>query len=388
MRILHVVPTYLPAVRYGGPIFAVHGLCRALASKGHQIEIVTTNIDGPEKSDVPVGVPIWLDGVQVRYFTSDFLRRLSWAPSLARALRLEVAEFDLIHLHSVFLWPTWAAARLARKAGVPYLISPRGMLVKDLIERRSSMVKGAWINFIEKSNIERAAAIHVTSDIEEQELRRFQWRLPRVAMIPNGVENLESTADTKPSKDAAEIASHQPLVLYLGRISWKKGLDRLLSAFARSRTGSLAIVGPDDEGLVPDLQRLAQRLEISDRVHFLPRMVLGADKESLFRAARLFVLPSYSENFGNTVLEAMQRGVPVIVTPQVGAKDIVRTAHAGIVVGGDPESLGGGINQLLMDQTLAGAMGKSGQDYISKQYGWHRIAAEMEYLYEQLRSKN
>jgi glycosyltransferase involved in cell wall biosynthesis len=84
----------------------------------------------------------------------------------------------------------------------------------------------------------------------------------------------------------------------------------------------------------------------------------------------------------------MQRGVPVIVTPQVGAADIVRTAHAGIVVGGDPESLGGGINQLLMDQTLAGAMGKSGQDYISKQYGWHRIAAQMESLYEQLRSKN
>lgn len=388
MRILHVVPTYLPAVRYGGPIFAVHGLCTALASKGHQIEIVTTNIDGPEKSDVPVGVPIWLDGVQVRYFTSDFLRRLSWAPSLARALRLEVAEFDLIHLHSVFLWPTWAAARLARKAGVPYLISPRGMLVKDLIERRSSVVKGAWINFIEKSNIERAAAIHVTSDIEEQELRRFQWRLPRVAMIPNGVEDLEGTADAKPSKDAAEIALHQPLVLYLGRISWKKGLDRLLSAFARSRTGSLAIVGPDDEGLVPDLQRLAQRLEINDRVHFLPRMVLGADKESLFRAARLFVLPSYSENFGNTVLEAMQRGVPVIVTPQVGAADIVRTAHAGIVVGGDPESLGGGIKQLLMDQTLAGAMGKSGQDYIAKRYGWHGIAAQMESLYEQLRSKN
>jgi glycosyltransferase involved in cell wall biosynthesis len=188
MRILHVVPTYLPAVRYGGPIFAVHGLCRALASRGHDIEVVTTNIDGSGKSEVPVGVPVWLDGVQVRYFSSNFLRRLSWAPSLARALKLEVSRFDVVHLHSVFVWPTWAAARLAKVANVPYLISPRGMLVKDLVRRRSRFVKAAWMTLIEKSNVERASGIHVTSELEAQELKRFKWQLPRVTMIPNGVE--------------------------------------------------------------------------------------------------------------------------------------------------------------------------------------------------------
>src|SRR5262245_46752372 len=114
MRILHVVPTYLPAVRYGGPIFAVHGLCRALVSRGHEVEVVTTNINGSENSAVPIEVPVELDGVQVRYFPSRLLRRLSWAPSLARVLRQQISTFDLVHLHSVFLWPTWAAARSAR----------------------------------------------------------------------------------------------------------------------------------------------------------------------------------------------------------------------------------------------------------------------------------
>src|SRR5215471_14810307 len=125
MRILHVVPSYLPAVRYGGPIFAVHGLCRALTARGHEIEVVTTNIDGPGNSRVPVGIPVNLDGVRVRYFSSPLFRWLYWAPALRRALRRDPGKFDAVHLHSVFLWPTWTAARCARRAGIPYVLSPR-----------------------------------------------------------------------------------------------------------------------------------------------------------------------------------------------------------------------------------------------------------------------
>src|SRR5262245_14348096 len=153
MRILHVVPTYFPAIRYGGPIFAVHGLCRALAARGHEVEVFTTNIDGHGNSAVPIGVPVILDGVQVWYFRSRVLRRLYWAPECARMLRREIGKFDAVHLHSVFLWPTWAAARAARRAEIPYVLSPRGMLVKELIARRSWLAKSMWINLIERSNI-------------------------------------------------------------------------------------------------------------------------------------------------------------------------------------------------------------------------------------------
>src|SRR5262245_18790017 len=170
MRILHVVPSYLPAARYGGPIFAVHGLCRALATRGHQVEVFTTNVDGPSNSAVPLGVPVPLDGVTVRYFQSRILRRLYWSPSLRRVLAGETSSFDVVHLHSVFLWPTWAAARAASKAHVPYLISPHGMLVKDLIRRRSRYTKSAWIHLVEKFNLEHASALHVTSELELAEL--------------------------------------------------------------------------------------------------------------------------------------------------------------------------------------------------------------------------
>jgi glycosyltransferase involved in cell wall biosynthesis len=263
------------------------------------------------------------------------------------------------------------------------LLSPRGMLVKELIERRNRIVKAAWINLIEKSNLERAASIHVTSELEGAELRRFNLQLPPVAVIPNGVDELESILDTEPSRDVKEIISvEQPLTLFLGRVSWKKGLDRLLNAFAVTKRGELAIVGPDAEDLIPQLRRLAVELQIGDRVRFLPRTVLGCDKEFLFEAAQVFVLPSYSENFGNTVLEAMQRGVPVVVTPEVGAAEIVREARGGVVVNGDPEPLGEVISQLINDPILAKAMGDAGRRHVLARYGWPCIAAQMEALYE------
>jgi hypothetical protein len=146
MKILHVVPTYLPARRYGGPIVAVHGLCKALVARGHQVHVMTTNVDGDSASDVPVDRVVDVDGVAVRYFPSQ-LTRLYWSPEMGRALR-HVRDYDVVHVHAVYLWPGVAAARAARSAKVPYVISPRGMLVPELIRQKSRAMKrsgcGSW----------------------------------------------------------------------------------------------------------------------------------------------------------------------------------------------------------------------------------------------------
>ena len=382
MRILHVVPTYFPAVRHGGPIFAVHGLCRALAARGHELQVFTTNRDGPGITPTPIATPVNLDGVQIRYFPIPLLRRLYWAPALGRALRHEIGKLDIVHLHTVFLWPTWAAARAARNTAVPYVLSPRGSLVKDLIARRSWLAKSAWIHLIERSNVEQAAALHLTSELERTELECFGWQLPRLAVIPNAIDEPIS-ANGNIASDVEAITSEQPLVLFLGRLSWKKGLDRLLRAFAHTQSATLAVVGPDDEKFAPKLVKLVAELRIGDRVRILPRTVIGSEKERLFAAARLFVLPSYSENFGNTVLEAMRRGVPVIVTPEVGAAEIVRKSGAGLVVAGDPEPLGSAIGRLTADLNLARSMGEAGRQ-TAAHFSWDHVAAQMEDLYASL----
>jgi glycosyltransferase involved in cell wall biosynthesis len=387
MRILHVVPTYLPATRYGGPIVAVHSLCRALAARGHAVEVFTTSIDGPTDTAVPYDRPVMLDGVKIRYFASRRLRRLSYAPSLMQSLHREIAGADVVHLHSAFLWPTWRAARLSHKRRIPYVISPRGMLVKSLIASRNRLIKSAWIALIERSSLEQAAAIHATSAIEAEEIGKFGWRLPRVAVVPNGVDAIEEEArPDAPAADIVSLAGQQPLVLFFGRLAQVKGLDRLLRAFARTQRGTLAIVGNDYEGLATGLSEMARQLTIDDRVRIVPRTITDADKECMFAAARVFVLPSYSESFGNVVLEAMQRGLPVIVTPEVGAAEVVKESGGGLVAGGDAQSLGAAIDRLTEDAVQSAAMGEAGRRHVSAHYGWPSVAARMEALYGELKA--
>jgi glycosyltransferase involved in cell wall biosynthesis len=387
MRILHVVPTYLPATRYGGPIVAVHSLCRALAARGHAVEVFTTSIDGPNDTAVPHDRPVMLDGVKVRYFASRRLRRLAYAPALMQSLRCEIAGTDVVHLHSAFLWPTWRAARLSHKRRIPYVVSPRGMVVKKLIASRHRLIKSAWIALIERANLEQASAIHATSAIEAAEIKKFGWRLPPIAVVPNGVDAIDKTArQGAPSADIAALAAQQPLVLFFGRLARVKGLDRLLRAFAGTRRGTLAIVGNDYEGLVPELSELVRELKIDDRVRIVPRAISEADKQSIYAAARVFVLPSYSESFGNVVLEAMQNGLPVIVTPEVGAADVVKESGGGLVADGDAPSLGAAIDRLTEDAARSAAMGQAGRVHVHERYGWPSVAARMEALYDELQA--
>jgi glycosyltransferase involved in cell wall biosynthesis len=261
------------------------------------------------------------------------------------------------------------------------------MLVKDLIERRNRLVKSAWIKLIERKNLESASGIHVTSLLEREELERFGWQLPPITTIPNGVDEIENFAPDEIATDVKELTVERPFILFFGRISWKKGLDRLLNAFACTHLGNLVIVGPDDEMLAPGLAQRARDLQIANRVRFLARTVVGRDKEYLYRSATLFVLPSYSENFGNSVLEAMQRGLPVVVTPEVGAAEVVRESGGRLVVAGQPESLCAALSRLLADPGLARSLGEAEARHVMAHYTWARIADSMEVLYQRLGRK-
>ena len=385
MRLIHVTPTYLPAVRYGGPIVAVHGLCAALAARGHEVEVFTTSIDGPRDSAVPHDAPVPLDGVTIRYFASPMLRRLSWAPALTAALRHDIAGADVVHLHSVFLWPTAAAARLARRCRTPYVISPRGMLVEKLVAARHARLKRLWLRLIERENLEGAAAVHATSTVEATELGKFGLSLRRVVTIPNGADETGPEPPTNdPAADIAALDTRQPLILAFGRLSWVKGLDTLLEAFACTRVGHLAIVGIDDEGLTPRLRATADALGIGGRVHIVPRTVIGNDKEYVFAAARTVVLASLSESFGNVGLEAMQRGVPVITTAAAGISELVSESGGGIVVEPGAAALAAAIEQLAGDGALAARLGEAGRAHVQSRHRWANVAERMEALYRSL----
>ncbi|HEY3569715.1 MAG TPA: glycosyltransferase [Thermoanaerobaculia bacterium] len=378
MKILHVVPTYLPAWRHGGPILAVHGLCKALAARGHEVTVLTTDVHGNGSLDVPLGRPVGIDGVEVRYFPVRSLRRLYWAPELAEAARTEVGRSDAVHLHSVFLWPTSAVARAAERADVPYVLSPRGMLVPDLIRERGRWRKLAWMALAERRTIERAAVLHATSALEAEEAARLGFPLPPVAVVPNGIDPEPWDGDLSAlSKPVREIVEGPPFLLFLGRLSWKKGLDRLIPALSSVPNAVLAVAGNDEEALRPDLERLAGD---SGRVRF-PGPVHGADKAALLHRAAALVLPSRSENFGNVILESWAAGRPVAVTPEVGLAGTVRETGAGIVLEGD---LGKALKDLLANPTRLDEMGRRGEKAVRERFGWPAVAREMEEIYARI----
>ncbi len=384
MRVLHVVPTYLPAWRHGGPIRAVHGLARALAARGHEVEVFTTDLHGTGRLDVPLDRAVELDGVSVRYFPVRSLARLAYAPDLGRALG-DVSRYNLLHLHSVFLWPTLAAARAAERAGVPWIVAPRGMLVPELIASRGRLRKTVWLRLFERRTIERAAAFHATSELEASDAARLGFRLPKIYVIPNGVEPENWSGD--PSRLSPRVASlveaAEPFVLALGRVSWKKGLDRLIEAMAAVPDALLAIAGNDEEGLTPELERLAAERRVADRILFLGP-VDGEDRSALLTRCALLAMPSTSENFGNSLLEAMAAGRPVLATPGVGLAPLIAEVGCGRVAAGDPVSLGLALRELLADPPALDEMGRRGRAAALERYGWPHLAARMEEAYREI----
>lgn len=366
MRILHVVPTYLPARRYGGPIVAVHGLCKALVARGHEVDVFTTNVDGDATLDVPVGTFVDLDGVRVRYFPSPF-PRLYWSPMMRKALAADVKSYDVVHIHAVYLWTGIAAARAARKANIPYVISPRGMLVPELIRAKSSLVKTLWLRFFEKRGFAHAAAIHFTSALEHEEAKRLALLpLPNPIVVPNGID-----VEARPN-----VARDEATLLFLGRVNWKKGLDRVITALPSLPDVKFAVAGNDEENLVPRLKELAEKLGVADRVTFLGP-VYGAAKWELLASATLFVLLSTSENFGNAVLEALSMETPVVLSKDVGLADEVVRAKAG-AIGLDE------VAALLADPLRRDDMGRNGRALVESRFTWPRVAEEMERAYAAL----
>ena len=383
MKILHVVPTYYPAVRYGGPIRSVHGLASALAAHGHEVHVYTTNVDGIGSLPVPLDRPVQLDGVNVWYFATNAGRRLYRSLGMGQALDSNVASFDVVHLHSVFLWPTSVAARTARRAGIPYVLSPRGMLVGDLIRRKSTLAKRAWIALFERRNIEGAAAVHLTSEIEARELQTLGFRCARWAVVPNGIE---FPSKELPSGNLGGVFANgmrRPYVLFLGRLNWKKGLDRLIPAMEQVTNANLLIAGNDEENYQPELEALARRCGVFDRVRFLGP-VHDEKKWELLSSAEILALPSYSENFGNVVLEAMAAGCAVIVTPEVGVASIVHDTGSGIVAPGDPKKFGLEMKQMLDDCKRRRTMGDAGQRAVKAKYTWNVISNQMLDVYKDI----
>ena len=394
MNVLHVIPSF--AARYGGPIVAATGLTRELARRGHNVSVATTNVDGPGELDVPLECSMPMDGVDVWYFPIQRPRWYHFSAPMGRALRDLVRQSDVVHIHSVFLWPTTVAAFWCRRLGVPYLVHVAGSLDPVSLAKRyegprasaaSRTKKWLYLKTLGRLDLGGAAALHLTSDVELESARRL--RFSRGHLIPLG-------ADAPPPAgvgDDASVRRQYPslegrkVVLFLARLHPIKGLDVLAEAaasLAESRDDfSLVVAGSGAPEFEAETITLFDRRGLSERTVFTG-MVVGEDKWRLFRAADVFVLPSRHESSPVAVMEAMASGTPVVVSDQVGIHREVADAGAGLVTTLDPADVAGAIGRLLDDPDAAQRMGRAGEAVAARKYSWERVATDVEALYEEI----
>lgn len=387
MRVIHITSSYWPAFRYGGPIRSIHGLCKGLGRLGHRVTVITTDVDGPGRLDVPNDRPVMLDGVEVRYLQVGWPRRITRAPNLKRELAKLLPSVDLVHLHAVWQWPTWLGARMAERAGIPYVISPRGMLVRELIARKSPLAKKAWLALIERRTLSRAAVIHCTSEIEAAEIRALGLELVPIVVVPNGVDVPETELDKARVEGVWAGVPRGNRLLYLGRISWTKGIDRVVRALPFVPDATLVVAGNDDEALTPRIAALAEELGVERRVKFAGP-VEGEKKCALLAGADLLVLASLNENWGIVVIEALGVGTAVVVSESVGAAELVKRYSLGAVVDGSPDALARAIGELLPDPDRRRAMGERGQRIVRERFSHEAVARQMTDVYAAALSKS
>ncbi len=379
MKVLHTYTGLSP--RLGGPIPVIQGLTEHLVKEGVKVTVFATTWGSQGEA------PIQPQGVEVRIFPHNTLARFwpGYSRALARALARAAREFDLLHIHGPWNYPAYAAARAARRAAKPYVVTVHGTLGPEHLKhkRTKKRLYGAWVRKI----LNAAAAVQALTEDERHIIQGFGVSAP-VVTLPNGV-SLEDFTDLPPGDVFERYYPHlhgKTVILYLGRLHPLKGLDLLIEAarlLATRRTDfHVVIAGPDPEGYQDHLERLLDVGELREKVSFTG-MLTGERKKAALSRADIFVLPSYAEGFSMALLEAMACGLPVVITPQCHLPEVAR-ARAGLVVEPQAEALALAMQRLAENPRLRAEMGENARRLVATKYTWDSIAAQMVRLYESI----
>ena len=256
---------------------------------------------------------------------------------------------------------------MAREVNKPWCVSPRGALNIDMLERKSKFIKKIALRLYELKTLTGSSFLHATSLMEMEGIESLGYKFPNIVVVPNGI--------SVPKLNKIKSINN-PYIIALGRISWKKGLDRLIEAMKFIPGYDLLIIGNDDEGLKPKLEQIARNNNLISRVNFMGP-IFGQKKNEFLQNAEILVLPSHNENFGNVVLESLACRRPVAVSRHVGLAPDIEKANAGIIISDDPKEMGQAIAQILSDKEGLAQMGENGYEWLKSDYSWDHVAAKM-----------
>jgi len=376
MKILHVIPGL--EVSGGGGNRAPAELCASLAALGHDVTLV--HVTG--RRGEPCFEP---KAVRVVGFPSRFFHRYAYSPALCRFLKTEIPQSDIVHIHALWQYPNLAAATVARQHGVPYIVQPHGSLNPWRLNHKP--IRKWWYGrFVERSLLEASAFIHVESELDQHDVQTY---LPNARTVVNPCGAFAESFVT-PAADGYLVRRWPQLrdkrvLLFLARIDVMKGLDILIDAFADCFAGrrdiALLVIGPDSAGMVASLRHRSEELGIASQVVWGGE-IFSDERFEIMRQCDAYILPSKSDNFGISVLEAMFCGAPILTTSATPWTELVHH-NAGLVVDPHVADVSRGLRQLVdMPHEQRRQLGLCARRLAHQKYLWRSIAADLVRHYE------
>ncbi|HUA23568.1 MAG TPA: glycosyltransferase [Steroidobacteraceae bacterium] len=382
LRVLHVISS-VSRLR-GGPSVSVHNMLKALGRRGVIAEAAATDDDGDAgRLDIPLDRFVDFEGQQVRFFPRQ-TRKYAFSAPMQGWLRANIRNYDIIHTHELFMFAPLSAARRARAARIPYVMTPHGALDTWGMRNKSRLVKATSVRMVEGPLLAAAAAVNFMTALEQSRAARHGLSF-RPLVLPVAIVDPDERSESAPAPLAPLAQDGRRMLLFLARIHPIKCADILLRAFAalEDRDCMLVIAGGGDPSLVDSLRNLAGQLGIGERVKWVG-FIGGADKRWLLARATVFVLPSASENYGIAAVEAMHAGLPVIVTSGCGLADFVRRHGAGVVTDGSVAALTSALAALLSGTELARGMGEAGRRAARQELSLDTYGERLECSYRRL----
>jgi glycosyltransferase involved in cell wall biosynthesis len=390
MKILHITPSYFPAVEFGGPVQSVHLLNKSLVEEGLKVDVYTTNAGVEDEESIPLKTWQELDGVRIKYFPYVGYIHYNFSISLLKNLLRNVKNYDLVHITAVWNFPVIAAVIACRRNNIPYIISPRGTIYPETIALKSGVIKKVYLKLFGNYCLNNASAVHYTSYDEQQKVSHYLKIKSPSKIISNGI-SLSGNINNDNQKDIILLFNRNRYILFIGRITKKKGLDILIEAFALINKKypdiKLIIAGPDNENYKKELLQKIYKLGVARSILF-PGMLEGNVKEEAYKNSLMFVLPSYSENFGMTVAEAMNSRTPVIISDKVGIYPLVQQYNAGVIIQPVVEQLVSSIELLINDDDKKELLVRNAERLVEAEFNISNISKQFVDLYQSVINSN
>ena len=379
MKVLHVIPS-IASIR-GGPSQAIIEMVAALRNNHVDVEIATTNDNGLKLLDVPLGKRIEYKKVPVWFFprfspTINALAEFAFSAGLTSWLWHNIDRYDLVHVHGIFSYPSTAAMKIARLKNIPYIVRPLGQLCHWSLQQ-AKLKKQIYLKIIEKANLDRSSSLHLTSKQEQQELRHLN--LENSFILPHGLSIPDRITEANSKLRAKFQLPQDPVILFLSRIHPKKGLDLLIPALGKvQRQFTFILAGEGDRAYEREIDDLLHKHDLNSRT-IKTGFVSGEAKNILLQGADLFVLTSYSENFGVAVLEALAAGTPTLTTPGVALSEILEKESLGYVTELDIDAIASNLEYILSHPK---EVSDRHRQFVRENYSWDTIALKMIDIYK------